>query len=330
MRTIGNQFPALAILLTLSAAHADDVTIPVIGQPTPFYGAAGTGVTIEMNADRTELTLSDSIALTLRARRLINAGDVQRPDLSALEVFSKDFQIEEMDANEPQPDGTRVFRYRLLPRRATVVSIPAFAFPYYDPSRPQPPDRPDFPFLVARSNAIPIRIHKADVPILPAIPLEIPDFAAKPAEDASTGVRFWVWYVAALGPPIVAIVWCVTWTIANPGGARLAKRRRSRAARTALRRLGALGRHQSEGFGVIVECVDSYLATRYTLPAISFTPEDLARQLTDAGANADSVQQCVSFLRSADTARFAPGSSITADALLAEAEQLIRQQEGEA
>ena len=60
------------------------------------------------------------------------------------------------------------------------------------------------------------------------------------------------------------------------------------------------------------------------------TPSDLARQLTEAGANAETVASCVAFLRSADIARFAPGPNITGDMLIAAAEQLVRQQEGEA
>ena len=320
----------VSLLLLLSAARADDVAIPVIGQPTPFYGAAGTGVTVEANADRTELTPTDSIVLTLEVRRLINSADVQRPDLSAIDGFSKDFQIEDEESTEPQPAGTRVFRYRLRPRRATIASIPALSFPYYDPTRPQPPDQPGFPFLTVRTNPIPIRVRKADPLVLPVIRLDVPDFAAAPAETSSAGLPTWVWYLAALGPPIFAIVWSAIWTMMNPAGARLARRRRSRAARTALRRLHTLGRRQPADLLAIVECVEAYLAERYTLLDMLLTPSDLARQLTEAGANAETVASCVAFLRSADIARFAPGPNITGDMLIAEAEQLVRQQEGEA
>jgi BatD DUF11 like domain len=330
VRTIGKRTATVAMLLSFSAARADDVTIPVIGQPTPFYGAAGTGVTVEAAADRTELTPTDSIVLTLRIRRLINAADVQRPDLSAIEAFSKDFQIEDVDATEPQPEGTQVFHYRLRPRRATVATIPAISFPYYDPSRSQPPDRPDFPFLTVRTNPITIRVRKADPPVLPIVPLDVPIFATAPAESSPVDLPTWVWWLAALGPPIIAIAWCVFWIIMNPAGARLARRRRSRAARTALHRLRALGRHQPADLEAIVECVEAYLAEHFGLPVVLRTPDELAKRLNEAGANADTVAQCVAFLRFADTARFAPGPKVTGEILIAEAEALIRQQEGEA
>ena len=330
VRTIGKQSASFALLLSLSAARADDAMIPVIGQPTPFYGAAGTGVTVEASADRTELTPQDTIAYTLQIQHLANAADVQRPNLTEIDAFYKDFQIEDVDAAEQHAAGTRVFRYRLRPRRATVASIPALSFPYYDPTRPQPPDRPDFPFLSARTKPIPIRIRKSAAPVLPVMPLDVPDFAAAPAEPSSTGMPSWAWYLAALAPPIAAIVWCAIWTIMNPAGARLAKGRRSRAARTALRRLHAWGRREPAELGAIVECVEAYLAERYTLVSIMHTPNERSRQLIEAGTSAEFVAHCVEFFRFADTARFAPGPTITGDILIAEAEQLIRQQEGEA
>jgi hypothetical protein len=330
VRTIGKQFAMLAMLLTLSAARADDIAIPVIGQPTPFYGAAGTGVTVEANADRTELAPEDTIVYTLRVQHLVNAADVQRPDLTEIGAFDKDFQVEEVDVTEPQPAGTRIFRYRLRPRRASVANIPALPFPYYDPTRAQPPDQPGFPFLTVRTSSIPIRIRKADAPVLPVIPLDVPEFAAAPAETSPSSLPTWVWWLAALGPPIVAIICCAIWTVMNPAGARLARRRRSRAARTALRRLHTLGLRQRADLAAIVECLEIYLAERYSLPVIARTPGDLARLLTEAGANADTIVQCVAFLSSADTARFAPGPNVTGDMLIAEAELLIRQQEGEA
>ena len=57
---------------------------------------------------------------------------------------------------------------------------------------------------------------------------------------------------------------------------------------------------------------------------------DLGRWLREAGADANTVAECEGFLREADAARFAPSPEVTGEALIADAERLIRRQEGEA
>src|SRR5262249_1839036 len=100
--------------------------IPVIGQPTPFYGAAGQKVKAEAKAEPVTLTSDDTIVFTLRILNLDNAADVQRPDLSEIDAFRRNFQIEDGPPADTEPAGTRIFRYTLRPRRETVTAIPAF------------------------------------------------------------------------------------------------------------------------------------------------------------------------------------------------------------
>ena len=234
--------PSLFVLLLAAPFVPAEVAIPTVGQPSPFYGAAGHKVIAEATAEPTALTLDDTITFTLRVRNLDNAPDVRRPDLGELEAF-RDFQVDDDPTQAPEPAGTRVFRYHLRPRRATVTAIPAVVFPYYDPREPQPSDRPDFPFRKARTEPIPIRVQKAAPPPALVVPLEVPDFAAAPATASPADLPRWAWWLAAVLPPVAAVGGCVVWRILNPAGARLARRRRSRAARAALKTLHALGRH---------------------------------------------------------------------------------------
>jgi len=319
----------LAVLLLTAPVGAAEVAIPAVGQPSPFYGAAGKGVKVEATAEPTVLTLDDTITFTLRVRNLENAADVRRPDLGELDDF-RDFQVEDDPTPEAEPPGTRVFRYRLRPRAASVTAIPAVVFPYYDPSLPQPPDRPDFPFRKARTEPIPVRIEKKAPRPLEVVPLDVPAFAAAPAVDSSPAVPGWVWWLAVVVPPAAAVGGCVVWAIVNPAGARLARRRRSRAARAALRNLHALGRHPPADPAAVVAAVATYLAERHDLPGLFRTPDDLARRLREAGADAATVAECEAFVREADAARFAPSPEVTGEALIADAERLIRRQEGEA
>ena len=70
MRTIGS---ALALAVLLLPAATAEVRIPAIGQPSPFYGAAGKGVTVTASADPKELTVDDFLVYTLRVSKLDNA-----------------------------------------------------------------------------------------------------------------------------------------------------------------------------------------------------------------------------------------------------------------
>jgi hypothetical protein len=321
--------PSLFVLLLAAPAARAEVEIPTVGQPSPFYGAAGRKVTAEATAEPTDLTLDDTIAFNLRIRNLDNAPDVRRPDLGELEAF-RDFQVDDDPTPEAEPAGTRVFRYHLRPRRATLTAIPAVVFPYYDPREPQPPDRPDFPFRKARTEPIPIRVRKTAPPPAAVVPLDVPAFAAAPATGSPTDVPRWVWWLAAALPPGAAVGGCAVWQVLNPAGARLARRRRSRAARSALKTLHALGRHPPADPALVVAAVAAYLAERHDLPGLFRTPGDLARRLREAGADANTAAECEGFLREADAARFAPAPEVTGEALIADAERLIRRQEGEA
>lgn len=321
-------WPTTVLLVAALAAHAE-VAIPSIGQPTPFYGAAGRGVKVEATADPTDLALEGTITFTLRVRNLENAADVRRPDLTELDAF-RDFQVEDDSTPESEAAGTRVFRYQLRPRRASVTEIPAIAFPYYDPSLPQPADRPDFPFRKARTEAIPIRIQKQATPTMPAAPLEVPAFAATPAVASRTEIPGWAWWLAAALPPVAAVGGCVVWQILNPAGARLARRRRSRAARTAIKTLHGIGRHPPADPAAVVAAVANYLAERYDLPGLFRTPADLGRRLREGGADDAVAAECEAFVAEADAARFAPSPEVTGEALVADAERLVRRLEGEA
>jgi hypothetical protein len=207
----------------------------------------------------------------------------------------------------------------------TIAEIPRLIFPYYDPKLPQPADMPEFPFRRARSNPIPISVRKETPPPLPVEPLEVPAFAMALAEPKSS-VPLWLWWVGAFGPPIIAIGWCVTWRAFNPVGDRLARRRRSRSARLAIKAL----RHSHGDPNAVVESTVVYLAEHFELPGLVRTPDDLSRHLRESRVSDQTINECTAFLRAGDSARFAPYPAIQADELRVQAESLIRRLEGEA
>jgi len=327
VRMIGKNL--VLVLLALGPSVRAEVAIPVVGQPTPFYGAAGKKLKVDATATPTDLTLEDSILFTLRVEGLLNGAEVVRPHLLDIEQFARDFQIEDEPATANEPAGTRVFQYRLRPRGLKVKAIPEFVFPYYDPDIPQPADRPELPFRKARTAVIALSIRKATLPPPSIVPLEIPPFAESLAPP-DTHFPSWAMWLAFLAPPFLAVGWYIGWRLLNPEGARLARRQRSRAARTALRSLQILARGATVSSGDVVHCVTNYLTLRYNLPGVFRTPRELTQNLREARAGEIIIANSETFLRTADAARFSPNASPATDALVADAERLIRDAEGDA
>lgn len=321
MRTIGSASLALWLFCAANAIAAVD--IPVLGRPTPFYGGAGSDVKLIVSAAPTDVTIDDSILLTIRVENLVNAKDVERINLEEIEAFHRDFQIADELTPESEPNGTRIFRYRLRPRQLSIAEIPRLVFPYYDPKLPQPADKPDFPFRRARSESIPIRVRKEAPPPIPVEPLDVPAFAMSLAEPKAS-VPGWIWWIGAFAPPVVAIGWCAIWRAINPVGDRLVRRRRSRAARLAIKSL----RHADDATA-IVQSVVIYLAEHFELPGIIRVPRDLARLLGDARVDGPTIDECVAFINASDSVRFAPFPVIEAEQLRVQGENLIRRLEGE-
>jgi hypothetical protein len=330
VRTTGKRATLIGVMaLIIAPATRAEVAIPVIGQPSPFYGAAGKAIKVEARADPVELSVDDSLVYTLTIRNLLNPADVQRPDLGEIEAFRRSFQIDDVTDPVTEPAGTRVFRYRLRPRRADITAIPKLTFPYYNPNLPQPADMPGFPFQRVQTDEIPIRIRKAAPPAVAAGPVDVPPFAESLAGHSTAAVPGWAWWLAAVAPPVIALVGCAVWRGLNPEGTRLARRRRSRAARTALKNLHSLGRHPPVDLAAVVWAVAGYLAERYDLPGVFRTPGEVADRMREAGANKAEVIACADFFHEADAARFSPTPEVTAEVVLADAERLIRCQEGD-
>ncbi|HEX3146844.1 MAG TPA: hypothetical protein VHR66_02010 [Gemmataceae bacterium] len=317
----------VAMILSSPAVGRAEVDIPSIGQPVPFYGAAGKNVRVEANVEPIELGPNDFLTLKLTISRLDNASDVRRPELGELDAF-RDFQIDDDANSEPDPPGQRVFRYRLRPRRAAVTAVPGFVFPYFDPTLEQPPDRPDFPFRKARTEPIAIRVRKTERP-LQIVPVDVPSFAAVPAVDSAFAIPDWVQWLALAMPPALAIGICVLWQIMNPAGARLARRRRSRAARSALKMLNDLPRRASDDATPVAHVIAAYLAERFDLPGLYITPADLGNRLAELGVDAATAASCEEFMRAVDAARFAPTAIESTAAIIRDAENLVRHLEGE-
>jgi hypothetical protein len=320
-------FPALA-----------DEEPPRVGQPPNFSGAVGTSrFEVESQAEPTEVEPGQPIRYRVR---IAGKGRVmrppQRPDLRRDERFKAAFRIEDV------PDDSRTwkasdgqvweFAYRLRPRSAAVTHIPSLRFVYFRPGL-VPREKG---YFTTGSRAIELRVRSPE-PIVEStapIPDDIHRIVEGPAvlksEQQAALRSVWVLAVLLLAPPALCGCWYAAWRRLYPDAARAARRRRSQAARTALRTLRA-GRGEDAAARArrSSAVLDAYLRDRLDLPIADATPRQAGERLRRIGFPPHLTQQAAELIRSCDAVRFAPELLPPEQNLPALAENLILALESE-
>jgi hypothetical protein len=284
--------------------------IPAIGQRTSdFYNAQGNRVRVEWKLDRTTVPEDEDVVATLRITGATNPQSITRPDLRKLEAFESRFVIAEAESPPPAADAKEVkFNYRLRPRNRTVDRVPTLAFCYHNPAADK---EKAFPVTTAKEVRITVTAprRKTDVATVPlGEPQWLLAFRPQPVTLSSPSVPgLWVWLAIALGGPAMGIVWFAMWRRAYPDASRLARMRRSRAARRATDRI-RLANHTSDPPAAIAGAFLGYLRMRFPLAPDAVTPTEVSTALTDLGIPCPESDVVVEFLRACDAERFAPRS----------------------
>ena len=301
---------ALAALLAARPAPAQD--IPVKGRPqSDFYGAQGVGVKVAWSLDRAAVALDEDLVATLTVTNVVNPRAVARPDLKAIPKFQSQFVV--ADLPDPPAGGPREvrFAYRLRPRDLAVKAVPRLDFYYHNPSAAA---GKEFPLTqTQRDLAITVTPPKPKA-APPAVPLREPEhlFAVARGESVLDGPPFvpcgWLWAAALLAGPAAAAAWFLAWRRVFPDATRLAKLRRSRAARRArdaIRRAA----DAPDPPAALAAAVLGYLRSRFPLPPGAATPADVAAALAELDRPADECEAAAGFLRECDQARFSAAGS---------------------
>jgi hypothetical protein len=325
----------LLILLIASplAAHADDEPdddIPVVGRPAdlPFSGASGK-FQARLEATPTRLRVGDTLTLTLTVTA---TGPGRRPprriDLERLKDFTDSFYIESPQTSDDRhPDARNwEFVYRLKPKRAGVKETPTVPFVYYDPGFQR--------FQPLLLDPIPLVVEPAEAWTLP---LDVPSWAFDVTLGPGLLRHEAVWLspgraavvLLIMGPPLTCLAWYAVWRLLYPDAARLAWRRRSRAARLALHRLRVARRLPGDlQAALAAAAVAGYLRQRLDLGIEEPTPAEAADHLRRAG-RASAAEDAGQFFRACDAVRFAPTTAPTDGTLARSAERLVLTLEAE-
>ena len=251
----------------------------------------------------------------------VHPAEIVKPDLKALLPFASRFIFTDVPAPQPRADAKEVrFVYTLRPRNRAVAELPKFEFYYFNLRAAPGSDQ----FRRIEADAVPLTVTEAPRKAKPPpLPVDGSEFLfSTPTGPEVLGREplvpaWWAWVLLTLAGPLVAVGWFVMWRRVFPDAVRLARRRRSRAARRATDAIRKAG-HAADPPAAIARALLIYLRARFTLSEAAVTPVEIATALLERQVPVDAAEQTAAVFRACDRARFAPpedrGVSLTADA----------------
>lgn len=307
----------LCLLTFAPALRAEDAAyeIPAVGRPAdlPFSGASG-DFRVRASAAPTTLEAETPFTLTLIVEAVTAVRQPpRRIDLREAPAFAERFRfLESAKGDDRRPnERTWEFVYRLQPKRQDVTAVPGAPFVFFNPEIQYPRKG----FQVAYTDAIPLTVRPHDYfPVAVAGPDVVFGVAGGPPiqqrQDswAPPGPATTVFLVMA--PPVLCAAWYLCWRRLYPDAARIARQRRSLAARRALQALRGSGRLPAVQRATRVAAVAAeYLRTRFDATVVEPTPGEAAACLGRAGCPAALADVAAALFRACDAVRFGPGGA---------------------
>jgi hypothetical protein len=317
----------VALLAAPSWGDEPGEEIPQVGRPAdiPFSEASGS-FRIETDVDREIVPVDDPIVLTIR---IVATGPVRLPPqrlaLADLPAFSSQFRIEDLPDVPPEaqviglqmggalnglfvpaPPIDWEFNYRLRPRSTAVPAVPDVPLAFFNPKIQR--------FQVQYADAIPIEVRpRAQVELR----VRVPDWASELATGPAVRETWQepslppVW--SLLIPPLACLVWYGIWRWCYPNLVRVARQRRSRAARQALRMLKPKTDDVRQGARLAGAALTQYLHLRHDLPFREPAPDEVADHLRRLGCSPEVIAEISGFYSNCAAARFqsAPGPNVS-------------------
>jgi hypothetical protein len=314
------------------AQNPSKLVPPAANQPISFrnFGRpVGTKFKATMQADTHELRLDSSLTLTIHVDYEGPDGETpQDPPKEPIlgDGFTSAFRIEDMHTESEH--GSWTFACRLTPLSDKVDRIPTLLFTYFSPLGYQTLALPAIDIKVRpREKVKAEQVDKAgDLPL-----------AGTPVSRLASGEQLLArkdrWVLPSLPaiiallvlPPLVCLVWYRLWRQLFPDDALRLRRRRSRAARSALRGLDLARVARPDIRATLAaSIVANYLKERLDLSIQEPTPRETAHHLERVGCSKDSVQRATEFFDVCDSARFAADASTGREHIVGLAEDLIQ------
>jgi BatD DUF11 like domain len=302
--------------------------LPEDNKPSKFDNIVG-DYRINAILDNKNVTTNESVTLTVTVSGTGNLGFLPEPVVQIptdIESYEPEITQEKRSING-NVQGSKTFKYLLIPRRAGNQNIPPITLSYFDPEKKR--------YIEKKSNPLSIRVSQssgwADVENLPG-------GAAAKVHTLGTDIR-WIHEstkgLERIGPPIqettsywIAYVFPMMFLIS---GWQLRKRqlkiagqqgliRSKKASKSAMKALKeARSLHASKevetGYDALAKGVLFYISDRIVVPVGELDEKRINTELNIRNISEASIQELLDIVHECNSARFTPEGS-SADALL--------------
>jgi hypothetical protein len=311
---------SVAVLVLLLAAPVratgpDKLVAPVANRPPSFRifgGPIGTSFEARMTTDLREpreLRLDSSFKVTITIRYTDPSGELPqvapRPPMLG-ERLGSDFTIGPVV--EKAERLTWRYTIELTPLSEKVDRIPALLFAYYSPQGYRVLELPGINIKVLPREDV----RAAELDNRAELPA-----AASPAYHFALGQNLLRhedrWDLPSLPtlalifvvPPLACLAWYRLWRQLYPDEALRLRRKRSRAAKAALRGLDLARVARADVRPTLAaSIVTTYLKERLDLPVHEPTPRETAEHLEQVGCSKTGVRRAAEFFELCDSTRF--------------------------
>ncbi len=323
---------ALFVFAPVLAFAAPDEP-PLVGQPDGFSGAIGQKFAVAALAEPTDVQVEEPIRFRLQ---IASMGPAQRPpdrpDLRKMATLSAVFQVRDLISEDRTTDlsggGRRWdFAYSLRLKDRAARAIPPVRFVYYTP--PRTPRAKGY-YQTTYTHTIPLTVRTASPANVaaPTIPARIYRIAADGRVlrlDRMEAVPPLWEFVFFFGlPPLLCGVWYLAWCKLYPDAARAARRRRTQAARLAVKLLRAgQGEDPDAQAKRASSALAAYLWQRLDVSLADATPSEAGMRLGRLGLSEPLSDQVADVLRACDATRFGRDACAAKADLPAVTEKLI-------
>ncbi|MEQ8910072.1 MAG: BatD family protein [Vicingaceae bacterium] len=312
--------------------------LPLANRPLNFSGAVGQ-FNAKLIANKAELKSNEAVDVKLEIKGQGNLPLIGAPELN----FPPDFEVYDPETenkyqtNYTGSNGSKIFKYLVIPRHAGEYEIEPYTFSYFDLQSEtyKSIKTQDLQFNVARGNEEESVVYRADrkqeVELLNSDIryIHLNNLSLQAAGEQFYGsLRFYMVWLCSFSAFL--LLWLIARRKKEKEGDRVGMRK-AKANKMAKKRLAKAKKHFDSGeksafYEEISEALFGYYADKYNIEKAELSQERIVETLEqdDLSILASDLKNT---LESAEMARFAPSSAVAPDKLYQDAMELISKTE---